>query len=415
MIDGGVMSYECILLQGHADRLTEDPEPHYATEVQRSRGQWMAWRERQDLRDRHLEQAVAGVVSSLTPHQGCPGNGVWRVNRSRGVVTCTGCPAVGSLTGTAAPDNTRLTDTTNPSATKHDRIAAEFTRARVPRDEDGERVRHHAGQADAGHVPVVVQGRPHPVQDPSVPLAHFAIDRGGQIRPTELAAELPQAIRDRVAGSTLPDPTIPPAQMPGVHRDGSVEMIGEPPASRRLDPDQPAPEDLMESFVQEAEEEAATVEPLRQREGDQRLPEPNGWPGAHSVAIRFMQARQDLGLRRYGSALQPFSGRDGLKDLIDELADGLVYAIRLMEAQRASLGQLVYVAQKKLQRYPGITNPGEIAQAVVDALIETFPLDLLEQDDRYERVDLGPEDLPGGYVEIMGERVERVVGYRRRR
>ena len=89
---------------------------------------------------------------------------------------------------------------------------------------------------------------------------------------------------------------------------------------------------------------------LRQREGDQPLPIPNDRPSAHDQLIAQLVARRELGLRRYGSLLQPHNGRDTGRDLVEELLDGAVYAqtlateladLRAFEQQvRAILGDL---------------------------------------------------------------------------
>lgn len=83
---------------------------------------------------------------------------------------------------------------------------------------------------------------------------------------------------------------------------------------------------LRDQYGTEPNPEAAAG--LRQRPGDQPLPvtaDPAA-PGAHDAIIALMQQRKALGLARYGSTLQPHTGRDTARDLIDELADGIVYA-----------------------------------------------------------------------------------------
>ena len=44
-----------------------------------------------------------------------------------------------------------------------------------------------------------------------------------------------------------------------------------------------------------------------------------------SNAVEEMQARREFGLKKYGTTLQPFNGRDHIADSIDELGDLLVY------------------------------------------------------------------------------------------
>jgi hypothetical protein len=96
-----------------------------------------------------------------------------------------------------------------------------------------------------------------------------------------------------------------------------------------------------------------------QRPGDQPPPTPNEgeavWPkvieavklaqerstlmGDDELAARYapviadMEARDRLGRERYGTPLQPFNGRDALRDLYEELLDASAYAMQVsMEA-----------------------------------------------------------------------------------
>lgn len=89
--------------------------------------------------------------------------------------------------------------------------------------------------------------------------------------------------------------------------------------------------------------EVAAVQELCQRDGDQPLPVPNDKPSCHVAAAAGIErryggqditdkvfndidARLTLGLKRYGTALQPFNGRDALRDAYEELLDALAYA-----------------------------------------------------------------------------------------
>jgi len=64
------------------------------------------------------------------------------------------------------------------------------------------------------------------------------------------------------------------------------------------------------------------------REGEsQPLPVGNDEESSHSVAIKLLQARLAVGIRRYGQPLQPNNGRDSLLDAIEENCDLLVYLI----------------------------------------------------------------------------------------
>jgi hypothetical protein len=79
---------------------------------------------------------------------------------------------------------------------------------------------------------------------------------------------------------------------------------------------------------------------LRQRPGDQPLPTPNDRPDIQSLVIEDIRARREVGIQRYGTALQAHNGRDGLRDLYEELLDGATYARQLLE-ERADRQALV--------------------------------------------------------------------------
>lgn len=64
---------------------------------------------------------------------------------------------------------------------------------------------------------------------------------------------------------------------------------------------------------------------LRQRPGDQPLPVPNQHPDIQSQVIADIQARRELGIQRYGTALQPHNGRDMLVDAYEEAMDLTIY------------------------------------------------------------------------------------------
>lgn len=64
---------------------------------------------------------------------------------------------------------------------------------------------------------------------------------------------------------------------------------------------------------------------LRLRPGDQPLPVPNDRLLIHDLVAADIQARKELGTRRYGTPLQPFNGRDALLDAYQEALDLAVY------------------------------------------------------------------------------------------
>lgn len=62
-----------------------------------------------------------------------------------------------------------------------------------------------------------------------------------------------------------------------------------------------------------------------QREGDQPMPVANDKPPIWPIVMADMQSRHELGIKRYGTPLQPFNGRDALRDAYEEALDLAVY------------------------------------------------------------------------------------------
>ena len=58
---------------------------------------------------------------------------------------------------------------------------------------------------------------------------------------------------------------------------------------------------------------------------DQEAPVPNTHQAVWDAVIRDMQERDEVGLKRYGTRLQPFNGRDMLLDAYAEALDLVVY------------------------------------------------------------------------------------------
>jgi hypothetical protein len=91
-------------------------------------------------------------------------------------------------------------------------------------------------------------------------------------------------------------------------------------------------------YVDEAAGFGPAVEPQRAgRAGDsQPLPRSgrSDLPQVHELVAADLMARRDLGVRRYGVALQPFNGRSALRDAYEEALDLAVYlASALWEAE----------------------------------------------------------------------------------
>lgn len=70
---------------------------------------------------------------------------------------------------------------------------------------------------------------------------------------------------------------------------------------------------------------------LRQRPGDQPLPVPNGQPDIQSMVIADIHHRREVGIQRYGTALQAHNGRDALRDAYEEALDLAMYLRQAIE------------------------------------------------------------------------------------
>ena len=60
---------------------------------------------------------------------------------------------------------------------------------------------------------------------------------------------------------------------------------------------------------------------------EQPLPISNNKPHVYNLLLNDLESRYKLGMQRYGKALQPFNGRDALKDAYEEAID-LAFYIR---------------------------------------------------------------------------------------
>lgn len=101
---------------------------------------------------------------------------------------------------------------------------------------------------------------------------------------------------------------------------------------------------------------------MRQREGDQPLPTKNDRPSVQSMVIKDMQDRERLGILRYGTALQPYNGRDALRDLYEELLDGAMYVRQEMAERDESP---LYDAAEEWRRVVAICKVSPEARAAL--------------------------------------------------
>ena len=59
-------------------------------------------------------------------------------------------------------------------------------------------------------------------------------------------------------------------------------------------------------------------------------PVPNTLPSMHDLVAADMESRKKFGYNKYNSLLQPFNGRDALKDAYEEVLDLAVYLRQAM-------------------------------------------------------------------------------------
>lgn len=73
--------------------------------------------------------------------------------------------------------------------------------------------------------------------------------------------------------------------------------------------------------------------PTKVREGDQALPVQNDEVDCQTRLINRINSeipkRREVGIQRYGTALQPFNGRSSTRDLWEELADASTYFMQV--------------------------------------------------------------------------------------
>jgi len=74
---------------------------------------------------------------------------------------------------------------------------------------------------------------------------------------------------------------------------------------------------------------------------EQPMPTASTGPSMHDLAVREVLYRKRIGLDRYRQPLQAMNGRDAVRDTIEELADGLAYALQIREERRMLLAELV--------------------------------------------------------------------------
>jgi hypothetical protein len=94
------------------------------------------------------------------------------------------------------------------------------------------------------------------------------------------------------------------------------------------------------------------------REGDQPLPEKNDREYIQDLVIADIEERKKLGIKRYGSLIQAYNGRDVFRDLYEEQLDALMYTKQLYEEQKVadSAWMAVYLNANWQMIYEGMDD-----------------------------------------------------------
>ncbi len=69
---------------------------------------------------------------------------------------------------------------------------------------------------------------------------------------------------------------------------------------------------------------------LKRRPSDQPIPIPNDHTDIQTRLIALIKERRQIGIDSYGTALQPFNGRDCLRDSFEEDLDLTIYLPQVM-------------------------------------------------------------------------------------
>jgi hypothetical protein len=84
--------------------------------------------------------------------------------------------------------------------------------------------------------------------------------------------------------------------------------------------------------------ELITLLPSQQPTGviDQPLPVATNGPAIQDLVMADVAQRKQVGIERYGRALQAHNGRDALQDLYEELLDAVMYTRQLIEERNVT-------------------------------------------------------------------------------
>lgn len=113
------------------------------------------------------------------------------------------------------------------------------------------------------------------------------------------------------------------------------------------------------------------IEPTKQREGDQDLPE-GGILCVQDLVIAAMEESKRVGKERYGSPLMTFNGRKGIQDVVEEARDFFVYATQIQAEADAARDTLVHVMTEALDDL--YRKKSDIGEAAIHQWIDAFAI-----------------------------------------
>lgn len=160
----------------------------------------------------------------------------------------------------------------------------------------------------------------------------------------------PAAVRQTRVWAT---PDLDPLNLPRVEGCGRCEEITQDPhpglatwtefVVNHFDRDH----DIVLTAITDEDEFAGWVEPTKQREGDQQLPD-GGVECVQDRIIEEMEESKRVGMVRYGSVLHTFNGRNSLLDAAEEARDLHVYLTQIRMEAEATRDQLEVVVTSRI-------------------------------------------------------------------
>jgi len=111
---------------------------------------------------------------------------------------------------------------------------------------------------------------------------------------------------------------------------------------------------------------------MKQRPGDQQLPEQNGLPFVQQQVIADIEERIKVGIERYGTPLQPFNGRDTLRDAYEEALDLAVYLRSMISAQEVHAEGVAQLITKQIVQSGRARDFGLALSEVDNVVREVF-------------------------------------------